>query len=320
MKIMTQRSVMALALVLAGISAAHAQYPTRPVRLIVPFAAGSGTDSVARNIQPQMSEALGQQLIIENRPGAAGNLGAEVAANAPTDGYTVLLNNVSHTISMTLYRKLGFDVLKDFAPVTLLASGSFTLSAHPSFPARSVKEMIALAKKHPGDINVATGGATIRLAAKLFDSMAAIKTTEVAYKSTPQILTAVISGEASTGYPPTSAAVPQVRAGKMRGLAVTSATRSSMAPDIPTIAESGVPGYEVLTWYGLVVPAATPKEIVARLYAAAASALRHPDVRKRFAPTDMELADSNPERFGAFMRSETTKWGKVVRESGMIAD
>jgi len=150
--------------------------------------------------------------------------------------------------------------------------------------------------------------------------MAAVKTTEVAYKSTPQILTAVISGEASTGYPPTSAAVPQVRAGKMRALAVTSAARSSMAPDIPTIAESGIPGYEVLTWYGLVVPAGTPKDIVARLYAAAASALKHPDVRKRFAPTDMELADSNPERFGAFMRSETTKWGKVVRESGMQPD
>lgn len=314
------RGSLALVAVLAGIVPAEAQYPTRPVRFIVPFAAGSASDSVARFIHPQLAAALGQQVVIDNRPGAAGNLGAGIAATAPADGYTVLLGNVSHAISMTLYSRPGFDFVKDFAPVTLLASGSFTLATHPSLPARSVKQLVAIAKKRPGEINVATGGASIRLAAKLFDSMAGIRTTEVNYKSTPQILTAVISGEAPVGFPPTSAAVPQARTGKLRALAVTSARRSSMAPDVPTVAESGVPGYEVITWYGLMVPAGAPQEVIARLYAAAASALGDPVVRKRFAPTDLVLADSDPGRFAALVRSEVVKWGKVVREAGMRVD
>lgn len=320
MKTITCGGFIALGAVLAGIAPAHAQYPARAVRLIVPFPAGSGNDTVARFIQPQLAAALGQQLVIDNRAGAAGNLGAEVAAKSPADGYTVLMGNIAHSISMTLYRKLGYDLLKDFAPVTMLAGGSFALAVHPSLPAKSVRELIVFAKKRPGEINVATAGAAIRLAAKLFDGMSGTRMTEITYKGTPQAITALVGGEASVGYPATSSVLPQVKAGKLRALAVTSAKRSSIAPRIPTIAESGVPGYDVTSWYGLMVPAGTPAEIIARLNSAAATALGRPEVRERFASTDLEPAASTPEQFGTFVRSEVAKWAKVIRASGMTAE
>jgi len=311
---------MALAVALAGIAPAHAQYPARAIRFIVPFPAGSANDQVARFIQPQMSAALGQQVVIDNRAGAAGNLGAEIAAKSPPDGYTLMVGNIAHAVSATLYSKLGYDLVRDFAPVTLLASGSFTLAVHPSLPARSVKELIAFAKKRPGEINVATSGAAIQLAAKLLNSMAGTSMTEVNYKGTPQAITALISGETSVGFPATSSVVPHVRAGKLRALAVTGAQRSPMVPDYPTIAESGVPGYDMTSWYGVLVPARTPNEIIARLHAAAVSALQQREVKERFATTDLEPKGSTPEQFGAYMRSEVAKWAKVIKESGMHAD
>ena len=320
MKIMTWSRWMALTIALAGMVPAYAQYPNRTIRLIVPFPAGSGNDTVARFVVPQFSTALGRQVVIDNRAGAGGNLGAEVAANSPADGYTVMMGNIAHAISATLYSSLGYDFVKDFAPVTLLASGSFTLAVHPSLPAKSVTELIAFAKKRPGQINVATSGAAIQLAAKLLDSMAGTKMTEVNYKGTPQAITSLISGETSVGFPSTSAVLPQVRAGKLRALAVTSAQRSSKAPGIPTLGESGVPGFEVTSWYGLVVPTGTPKEIIARLHAAAANALGQPEVKERFATTDFEPASSTPEQFGSHIRSEVAKWAKVIKESGMKAD
>ena len=306
-----------LAIALAGIATVHAQYPSKSIRFIVPFAAGSGSDTVARFVQPQLSAALGQQVVIDNRPGAAGNLGAEIAAQAPADGYTVMLGISAHSISMTLYRKPGYDLVKDFTPVTLLATGSFTFATHPSLPPKSVKEFIAFAKKRPGEINVATAGATIRLAAKMLESMAGIRITEVNYKGTPQAITAVISGEASAGFPATSAVIPHVRAGKLRALAVTTPKRSSMAPDVPTMSEAGVAGYDVTTWYGLLVPAGTPREIVARLHDAAVSAMAHPAVKQRFSKTDLEPNTTTPEQFGAYIRGEIAKWAKVIRESGI---
>lgn len=306
-----------LAFVLSGIAPAHAQYPTRQIRWIVPFAAGSGTDTVARIVQPQLSAALGEQVVIDNRPGAAGNLGAQVAASAPADGYTVFMGISAHSISMTLYRKPGFDLTRDFLPVTQLAAGSFTLATHPSLPAKSVKELVAFAKRRPGAINVATAGATIRLAAKMFDSMAGTQMTEVNYKGTPQAITAVVSGEASVGFPATSAVIPHARAGKLRALAVTTPRRSAMAPDIPTVAEAGLPGYDVTTWYGLMVPAGTPQEIVGRLHGAAVSALAHSAVKERFAKTDLEPRSSTPEEFGAYIRGEIAKWAKVIKASGI---
>jgi tripartite-type tricarboxylate transporter receptor subunit TctC len=317
---MARRGPAVLAILLAGITTAHAQYPSKSIRFIVPFAAGSGSDTVARFIQPQLSASLGQQVVIDNRPGAAGNLGAEVAAKAPADGYTVVLGISAHSISMTLYSKPGYDLVKDFAPVTLLAEGSFTLAAHPSLPAKSVREFVAFAKQRPGEINVATAGATIRLAAKMLESMAGIKMTEINYKGTPQAITAVISGESSVGFPATSAVIPHVRAGKLRALAVTTPKRSSMAPEVPTMAEAGVPGYDVATWYGILVPAGTPQDIVVRLHGAAVSAMAEPAVRERFGKTDLEPHTTTPDQFGAYIRSEIAKWAKVIRQSGFTIE
>jgi tripartite-type tricarboxylate transporter receptor subunit TctC len=314
----TAGSLTALALALASIAPGHAQqYPTRSIRWIVPFAAGSGTDTVARIVQPQLSAVLGEQVVIDNRPGAAGNLGAQVAAAAPADGYTVFMGISAHSISMTLYRKPGFDLNRDFLPVSLLAEGSFALATHPSLPAKSVKELVAFARKRPGEINVATAGASIRLAAKMFDNMAGTRMTEVAYKGTPQAITAVVSGEASVGFPATSAVIPHARAGRLRALAVTTPRRSHMAPEIPTVAESGLPGFDVTTWYGLMVPAGTSKEIVARLHGAAVKAIAHPAVKERFATTDLEPNSSTPEEFGAYIRREIAKWAKVIKSSGI---
>lgn len=311
-------SLAVLALALAGITPADAQqYPTRTVRWIVPFAAGSGTDTVARIVQAQLSAALGEQVIIDNRPGAAGNLGAQVAAGAPPDGYTLFMGISSHSISMTLYRKPGFDLVRDFVPVSMLAEGSFTLTTHPSLPSKSVKELIAFARKRPGEINVATAGATIRLAAKMFDNMAGTRMTEVTYKGSPQAITAIVSGEASVSFPATSAAIPHARAGKLRALAVTTPRRSHMAPDLPTVAESGLPGYDVTTWYGLMFPTGTSKEIVARMHGAAVSAIANPAVKERFATTDLEPGSSTPEEFGAYIRKEIAKWAKVIKASGI---
>jgi tripartite-type tricarboxylate transporter receptor subunit TctC len=263
------RASIALLALLAYAAPACAQYPARPIRLIVPFAAGSVNDLIARVLAPAMSEALGQQIIVDNRPGAAGNLGAEVAAKAPADGYTLFMGNASHTISMTLYERLNYDIARDFDGVSHLASGAFLLSAHPSLPAKSVKALIALAKARPGELNVAVGGASIVLAAELFKSTARVRMTNVDYKGTPQILTALASGEVSIGFPPTSAGVPIAQAGKIRALAVTGARRSLMAPDFPTVAEAGLPGYAAGTWYALMAPAGTPRDIVARLNAEA---------------------------------------------------
>jgi len=316
MKIAIGNALVALTAGLAAIASVHAQYPTRTIRFIVPFAAGSGTDTVARLVQPQLSAALGQQVVIDNRPGAAGNLGAELAVKAPPDGYTLLMGNISHSISMTLYSKLRYDIVRDFAPVTSLAHGSFTLAAHPSLPARSVKELIAFAKRRPGEVNVATAGAALRLSAKMLDSMAGIQTTEVNYKSTPQAITAVISGETSIGFPATSSAIPYARSGKLRALAVTTPKRSSMAPDVPTLSESGVPGYDVTTWYGVLVPAGTSNEVIARLNGAVVNTLTHPAVKERFAQTDLEPVYSTPEQFGAYIRGEVAKWAKVIKVSG----
>lgn len=317
MKTRTGCGLLTLALALCVQAAAHAQYPSHSIRFIVPFAAGSGNDTVARFIQPQLAAALGQQIVIENRAGAAGNLGAAVAAEAPPDGYTIMMANIAHSISVTLYRRLSYNFVKDFAPVTQLASGSFTLAAHPSLPVKSVKGLIALAKQRPGEINIATAGAAIQLSAKLLQETADIRLTEVNYKSTPQSITALISGESSIGFPATSSVIPHVKAGRLRALAVTSAKRSSMAPQVPTFAEAGIAGFVVSPWYGIVVPAGTPEAIIARLNEAAVSALHNAEVKKRFAATDLELVGSTPAEFGAHIRSEVAKWAKVIKASGM---
>jgi tripartite-type tricarboxylate transporter receptor subunit TctC len=317
MKSMVHGGLIAFVIWLAPHIPAHAQYPTKTIRLIVPFAAGSTNDIVARFIAPPMSEALGRQIVIDNRAGAAGNIGAEMAANSPPDGYTLMIIGIANAVSMSLYSKPGYDTIKDFAPVSWLVSGSFMLTAHPSVPAKTVKELIAFARARPGEVNVATSGAGIYLISELFQSMAKVKFTNVTYRSTPFALTALVSGEAAVGFPGSSAAVPHVKAGRLRGLAVTTAKRSPVAPEIPPLAEVGVPGYEASGWYGLALPAKTPSEIIARLHTESLKALNRPDVKERFATTDLEPVGAGPEPFGAHIRSEVEKWAKVVKATGM---
>jgi tripartite-type tricarboxylate transporter receptor subunit TctC len=316
------RSIICIGLIvfaaaLAGNAPAHAQYPTRTIRFIVPFAAGSANDTVARIIGPALADGLGRPVVIDNRPGASGIIGAETAAKSPPDGYTLMMGNISHAINVTLYDKLAYDFARDFAPVSLLAAGSFMVVVHPSVPARSLKELIALAKARPGQLNVASSGAGIFLAGKLFESMAGIRLTFVTYKSSPQVMISLVGGEVSVAFPGTTTAVPHVRSAKLRGLAVSGAQRSPMAPDVPTAAEAGLPGYEASPWYGLMVPARTPPEIVSRLHAESVKALNRPDVKDRFGATDMVPVGSTPEQFGNYLNSEIAKWGKLVKASNL---
>jgi len=317
MHISTGGGLIVLTVALAHAAPAQGQYPNRPLRFIVPFAAGSANDTVARIIGPALAEGLGRPVVIDNRPGASGIIGTEVAAKSPPDRHTLMIGNIAHAINVTLYDKLAYDFARDFAPVAQLTAGSFMLVVHPSVPAKSVKELIALGKARPGELNAASSGAGIFLAGKLFERMAGIRMTFVTYKSSPQVMIALVGGEGSVAFPGTTTAVPHVRTAKLRGLGVSSAQRSPMAPDVPTVAEAGLPGYEAVPWYGLMVPARTAPEIISRLHAESVKALSRPDVKERFAATDMVPVSSTPEQFGMHIRSEIAKWGKLVKASGL---
>lgn len=320
MRTMTVRAFIALFALLGCAAPALPQYPAKTIRLIVPFAPGSVNDLVARVIAPPLGEALGQQLIVDNRAGVAGNLGAELAAKSPPDGHTLMLGNSSHAISVTLFEKPGYDFLRDFAPISSLVWGGYMLAVHPSMPTRSVKSLIALAKARPNELNASVGGAGVIAVTELFKIAAGIRMTNVSYKGTPQILTALASGEVSVGFPPTSAGVPQARSGKIRALGVTSRQRSVMAPEIATLHEEGLTGFDATTWYCLMAPSGTPRDIVARLNAETVKALQRPDVKSRFDATDLTTRPSTPDELGKFLRSEVDKWGKVVKASGMRPD
>jgi tripartite-type tricarboxylate transporter receptor subunit TctC len=218
---------------------------------------------------------------------------------------------------MTLYSKPGYDLVRDFAPVTLLATGSFLVAAHPAMPVKSVKELVAFAKARPGQVNVGLAGSGLILAAHLFYGMGGVKMTDVIYRSTPQSLTALLSGEVSVGFLPTSPVLPHIKSGKLRALAVTKAQRLSIAPDLPTVAEAGLPGYEASSFYGLLVPTKTPTEIISRLHAESVKVLGQPELKAQFGTTDLEPAGSTPEQFGALIRSEIEKWGKIVKAAGL---
>ena len=312
--------LIALAITLPGITPAQAQYPTRTIRLITPVGAGAATDMVARFIGPPLSAALGRQIVIDNRPGVGGNIGGEIAANSPADGYTLMLGFVSQSINMTLYGKPGYDLVRDFAPITLLATGSFLAATHPTMPVKSVKELIAFAKARPEQVNVGMSGSGVILAAHLFYSMSGIKTTNVTYRSTPQNLTAVLSGEVAMSFLPTSPALPHIKAGKLRALGISKTRRLAIAPEILTIAEAGLPGYEATSWYGLLAPVNTPAEIIARLHAESQKVLAQPELKAQFATTDFEPEGSTPEQFGALIRNDVAKWGKIVRAVGLRPD
>jgi tripartite-type tricarboxylate transporter receptor subunit TctC len=313
-----------LAILSLGATPASAQnaYPVKPIRLIVALPAGGPTDILARLIAQPLSASLGQPIVVDNRPGAGGNIGAELVAKSPADGYTMFMGTSGPlAINASLYKSIGFDPLRDFAPVILAASAPFVIIAHPSVAANNVKELIALAKAKPGQINYGSvQGNASHLATELFDYMAGIKMTLVPYKGAAQATTDVIAGQIQLSFASTPGSVSLLKSGKLKAIAVTSAKRIAALPEVPTVAESGVPGYEASVWYGVVVPAKTPKEIVARLNAEIGKILRDRANRDKIAASDFEVTTSTPAQFGEFIRSETAKWTKVVKASGARAD
>ncbi|WP_219216410.1 tripartite tricarboxylate transporter substrate binding protein [Variovorax boronicumulans] len=313
----------AAALCLAAPAFAQAQaYPTKPVRLVVPYPPGGPTDIVARVVAQKLSEQLGQQFIIDNRPGAGGNTGAELVARSPADGYTLVVATTAHAINPSLFKNLGYSLSKDLAPVSLLTSGPLVIVANPSLPAKNVAELIALAKAKPGELNFASSGngQSTHLSAELFASMAGVKMNHIPYKGSAPALTDTMGGQTQLMFDTMLSAMPHVKGGKLKALAVTSATRSPVAPDVPTVAESGLPGYEAIAWNGLLAPAHTPPEVLARLSTALKKVLAAPDVKDKFEAQGFAATWTSPEDFGRFMTAEIDKWAKVVKVSGATVD
>nr|WP_232344691.1 MULTISPECIES: tripartite tricarboxylate transporter substrate binding protein [Cupriavidus] len=297
-------------------------FPARPVRLVVPYPPGGPTDIVARVVGQKLSERLGQPLVVENRPGAGGNIGAEAVARAAPDGYTLLVATTAHAINMTLFRKPGYDTRKDFAPVSLLTRGPLVLVTAPATPAANVAELIAMARTRPGQLTFASSGngQSTHLAAELFNSMAGVRMTHVPYKGSAPALTDVMGGQATVMFDTMLSAMPFVRDGKLRALAVTGAQRSPAAPDTPTIAQSGLPGYEATAWNALLAPAGTPPAVLETIAAALKSVLDDADVRARFATQGFAAEWTSPPATAKFLDQEIDKWARVVKASGATID
>jgi len=304
-----------------GLPAALAQsgYPTRPIRIIVPTSPPGGADVVARSIAQPLSERLGQQVIVDNRAGASTMLGGEIAARAAPDGYTLVMGISTLAINPATFKKVPYDALRDFAPITHAAIQALVLAVHPSFPARNVKELIAIAKARPGDVAYSSPGfgTNPQMGMELFLYMSGIRMLHVPYRGGGESILALVSGHVAVTVASMLGTMPQVRSGRVRALGVTSSKRIPSAPEIPTIAEAGVPGYESLQWYGLLAPAGTPKEILARLHKETVAALRRPDVLARLASDGAEVVAGSSEEFGAFLRAETQKWANVVKAAGI---
>ncbi len=298
-------------------------YPNRPIRLLVPMAAGAGTDIGARILSTKLAEAMLQQVVVDNRAGASGIVGAELAARAAPDGHTLMIVTISHSVSPSLHKKLPYDIVKDFVPVSLLIEYPFLLNVHPSLPVKSVNDLIALARAKPAQINYASNGVGggAYLCAELLKSMAGIKLTHVPYKSTAAAITGTVGGETGVAFYSASAALAHVKAGRFRALAMTSKKRLPSFPDLPTVAEAaGLPGYEVNGWTGLVAPVGTPKPIIDKLHRELTRILQIPEVKERLAVIDFEPVGNTPEEFGAFIKQQMAKWAKVLKDAGAKAE
>lgn len=302
---------------------AYAQnYPNRPIRFVVPFPPGGGNDIVGRIVAQKLSEAFGVPVVVDNRGGAGGTIGTDVVAKAPSDGHTMLVNNISLAVNATLFPKLPYDTLKDLAPVSLLGRQANVLVAHPSAPFGSVKEVIALARAKPGEVVYASGGVGTagHLATVLFMLMTKTEMTHVPYKGLGPALVDVMGGRVQLLVSTVASGLPHMKAGKLKPLAVTTAKRSSFFPELQTMAEAGVSGYEFSTWYGLVVPGATPKPVVERLNAVTLKVLGAPSLGEQFTGQGLEATGSTSAEFGAYLQSEVAKWGKVIKASGAKPD
>jgi len=315
-------SLAALALSLA--QPAYAQpYPSKPIRVIIAQAPGSATDVVSRVISNKLAEGLGQQLVIDARPGAGGTLGTELAARAPADGYTLFMaNNSTHGSNPALYAKLSYDAVKDFAPIIYVAATPYVLSVHPSLPVTTVKQLIALAKAKPGQLNYASAGngSTHHLSGELLKTMAGIDMVHIPYKGTTPALSALLAGEVSVMFVTVTGVQPHIKSGKVRALAVSTPKRSDMLPDVPTVAEAALPGFEMLSWFGLLAPAGTPPAVVTRINADTAKVLALPDVKAALLAQGLEVISGTPEQFGNYIKTEIAKITRLAKATGIKAE
>jgi tripartite-type tricarboxylate transporter receptor subunit TctC len=325
LNVFARTGISAALITAAGTLAAPAlavEYPTKPIRLIVGFAPGGGTDTTARAIAVKLTDILGQQIIIDNRPGAAGNIAAEIVSKASPDGYTILMGTIAAlAINPSLYTtKLPFDSIKDFAPIIQAVDSTNILSLHPSVAASSVKELIALAKAKSLNYGSSGVGGTGHLAGELFNTMAGVKMTHVPYKGGGPAMIDLIGGQVQLVFATAASAVTQIKSGKIKGIAVTTAKRSALMPDLPTISEAGLPGFDANNWYGVLAPAKTPRPIINRLNSEITKVLAMPDVKNFLFNQGLDPAPGTPEQFGTYIKSEMTKWAKVVKDSGAKAN
>lgn len=322
MKILTGSSRLALLLmplVVLGGPAAAQSYPTKPIRVIVPFAPGGATDIVARLLAPRLSENLGQSVVVENRGGGGATIGMQIVAKAPPDGYTLGVATLTFALNPNLFAKLPYNTEKDFMPVTLISQTPFVMSVHPSVPAQSVKGLIALAKAKPGALNYSSSGigSASQMAIELFKYMTGTDIVHIPYTGGGPALVAVLSGQVSIFTTSIPAGLPHFQAGKLRPLGVTSAKRDPVLPDTPSIAETGLSGYELFEYQGFVVPAGTPRAVIDRLHQGVVQSLAAPDLRERFTTTGTHVVGSNPEEFATYIRTQISKWGKVIQAAGI---
>lgn len=311
------------ALVAAAFAQAQPPYPSKPIRFVVPYPAGGPLDTVARLLGQKVGESLKQPVIVENKPGAGGNIGADMVAKSAPDGYTILMGAVAtHAINPTLYAHIPYDAERDFAPITQLASTPNVLVVNPKLPVSNVKEFIAYAKAHPGQLNFGSGstGSAGHLAGELFNTMAGVKMVHVPYKGAAPAMQDLIGGQIQLMFDNLASSLGQMRAGKVKALAVTTAKRSPLAPELPTIAESGLPGFNINTWFGVFAPAGTPRPIVDELHDEFVKALDAPDVREKMLTMGAEPVGNTPEQFAAYIKSEGRKYAKLIKQSGAKVD
>ena len=316
------KAIVAVSALLACTAACAQNFPAKPVRFVVPYAAGGGVDIVTRTLAQKLTEQTGQSFVVENRPGGNANIASEAVAKATPDGYLLLMGSPANAVNGSLFAKLPYDTLRDFAPVSLIGYGPLVLVVHPSVPARTVKELVALCKAKPGQINYASGGngTSQHLAAELLRVTTKITVVHVPYKGAAPAMVDLIGGQLAFMFNNTLEVLPYVKAARLRPLGVAAAQRTAVMPDVQTFAEAGYPGFEATVWWGVLAPAATPKDVIAKLNAEIVKAMRAPDMKEKFAALGAETTPSTPEQFGVFLKKEIDKWAGVIKESGIRAD